>query len=245
MSEARGAFPHLAAWSRSGKKMFIINIFYVWFCISSHQPPFWLVITGSYLWLLHFLLSQLPSEPVYHPVLCGQVHLCSQQCCTCTLLPLHYKRSDLISEPGTIRHTFQNMWMWRWSLTGLWVCVQEMCCWVPFFWPWPRISPSTLSACVLQHCSILCRYWWLPPPAHHIVPFDFPLCVFVGFFSPASVHPCQLQTSQFLVVPHAVRLHLSGQPLRHHWSLVFPAWLMGLPAVCLRLHVSECLYVPC
>lgn len=162
--------------------MFIINIFYVWFCISSHQPPFWLVITGSYLWLLHFLLSQLPSEPVYHPVLCGQVHLCSQQCCTCTLLPLHYKRSDLILEAGTIRHTFQNMWMWRWSLTGLWVCVQEMCCWVPFFWPWPRISPSTLSACVLQHCSILCRYWWLPPPAHHIVPFDFSSACVCGFF---------------------------------------------------------------
>lgn len=44
---------------------------------------------------------QLPSEPLYHPVLCRQVHLCSQQCCNCALLPRYYKRSDMLSEPHT------------------------------------------------------------------------------------------------------------------------------------------------
>lgn len=56
--------------------------------------------------LLRFLLSQLPSEPVYHPVLRRQVHLCSQQCCDCALLPRYYQRSDLLSEPRAMRRIF-------------------------------------------------------------------------------------------------------------------------------------------
>lgn len=55
------------------------------------------MIALSYLRLLRFLLLQLPPEPVYHPVLCRQVYLCSKQCCICSLLPIYYKRSDVIS----------------------------------------------------------------------------------------------------------------------------------------------------
>lgn len=134
-----------------------------------HYYYFWtsVLIRCSYWRLLRFVLPQLPSEPVYHPALRRQVDLCSQQCCDCTLLPFHYKRWDFISDsslaPSDTRECVHG--------TGL-DFVQEMCCWVPFSWLWPRTSPSILSACVLQRCSISCRYWIVlpppPPPPHGI-----------------------------------------------------------------------------
>ena len=57
---------------------------------------------------------------------------------------------------------------------------------------------------------------------------------------PASVHPGELPAGQLLVVHRSVRLHVPGQPVRHHRPLLLPARLVGLPAVCLRLHVSLC-----
>lgn len=72
------------------------------------------------------------------------------------------------------------------------------------------------------------------------VALEFPAYLWGFFyFSAASVHPRQLQTRQLLVVPHPVYLRLPGQSLCHHWPLLFPAWLVGLPAVRLWLHVSE------
>lgn len=54
----------------------------------------------------------------------------------------------------------------------------------------------------------------------------------------ASVHPSERAASGFLVVHCPVRLHVPGQLVRHRVSLLLPAGLLGLPAVCLRLHVS-------
>lgn len=138
--------------------------------------------------------------------------------------------------------------------------LQEMSYWALYFCPWPRISPSILWLCALRRCSIWRRYvhdflsafLWL---FQYTFP-DLRLCLMPLRVSasplPASVHPGELQTIQLLVVRRAVRLHVPGKPVRHDLSLLFPARLVGLPAVCLRLHVreegkawAECFYVSC
>lgn len=187
--------------------------------------------------------------------------------------------------------------------------LQEMCCWVPYFCPWPHTSQSILSLCVLQHCCIWYRYVYVWINAfisrvyntcntvfilgplllfdHYFLhPFDsafcscpFPPLLLISFFllpsaskpfsswpsaflyifeynftdlcflsvsfsdsvssPPASVHPSELSASQLLVVHLAVCLHVPRQSVCHYRSFIFPAWLVGLPAVCVWLHVSD------
>lgn len=56
---------------------------------------------------------------------------------------------------------------------------------------------------------------------------------------PASVHPSEFPSGQLLVVHRAVSLHVPRQLVCPHLSLLFPARLLGLPALRLRLHVSK------
>lgn len=70
---------------------------------------------------------------------------------------------------------------------------------------------------------------------------EFPYVDFLSSSSSppaASVHSSERAAGHLLVVHCPVRLHVPGQPVCHRVPLLLPAGLLGLPAVCLRLHVS-------
>lgn len=102
-----------------------------------------------------------------------------------------------------------------------------------------RSSPAVFDAGVWTDTCLLKHHFPATSRSHHMssckhLPLT-PVCV-----SPptAAVHPCQLPAGQLLVVHRAVCLHVPGQPVCHHLSVLFSARLLGLPALCLRLHVS-------
>lgn len=115
-----------------------------------------------------------------------------------------------------------------------------MSCSVPYSCPWLLISPFIPWLYALQRCCIWCRYVeYKRTHAHSINVFRLTVITFRASVSPpASVHPGELPAGQFLVVSCAVCLHVPGQPICHHLSLLFPARILGLPALCLWLYVS-------
>lgn len=104
---------------------------------------------------------------------------------------------------------------------------------IPGSWN-PGFQDSAFYSNVI--CKLYCSFV-LPCSAllYYLLHLSFSnLCVSV----PVSVHPSELPSGQFLVVRGSVLLHVSGQSLRPHLSVLLPPRLLGLYPLGLRLHVG-------